>query len=392
MSDWVERTIGDVANVFDGPHATPKKTASGPWFLSISSLDKGRLRLSESAHLGEEDFERWTRRVTPQEGDVLFSYETRLGDAALMPAGIRACLGRRMGLLRPNRAVIDPAFLLYAYLAPEFQAVIGSRQVRGATVDRIPLVELPSWPVKLPELREQKSICAVLGALDDKIAVNERIAATAESLALALASPERWDARVRLGELCTLSKKQVAPQSLVDDRVDHFSLPAFDGGKLPERINPGGIKSNKFLVSGGAVLLSKLNPDIPRVWEMSAAAGVPALASTEFLVLMSKGAVSNQRLWAVVAQPEFLGELASKVTGTSKSHQRVRPAEVLAADVVDPRQFGEDGEQISNLARTASTARTESATLATLRDTLLPHLMSGRLRVKDAEKIVEDHV
>src|SRR5664280_3618058 len=110
---WEVRRIGDVAEVFDGPHATPHKTDAGPWFLSISSLQAGRLALEESAHLSEEDFARWTRRVTPQSGDVLFSYETRLGEAAIMPAGIRACLGRRMGLLRPWDE-INPRFLLYA--------------------------------------------------------------------------------------------------------------------------------------------------------------------------------------------------------------------------------------------------------------------------------------
>jgi type I restriction enzyme S subunit len=80
--------IGDIAEVFDGPHATPKKLDTGPHFLSISSLEKGRLDLSKSAFLSEEDFKKWAKRVTPKEGDLLFSYETRLGEAALMPAGV----------------------------------------------------------------------------------------------------------------------------------------------------------------------------------------------------------------------------------------------------------------------------------------------------------------
>ena len=83
--------IGDIAEVFDGPHATPKKIDVGPFFLSISSLENGQLDLSKSAHISDEQFEKWTRRVTPREGDVLFSYETRLGEAALMPGGIKEC-------------------------------------------------------------------------------------------------------------------------------------------------------------------------------------------------------------------------------------------------------------------------------------------------------------
>lgn len=65
-------TIGGIAEIYDGPHATPKKLEQGPYFLSISSLDKGRLELNKSAFLSEDDFKKWTKRVTPQEGDLLF--------------------------------------------------------------------------------------------------------------------------------------------------------------------------------------------------------------------------------------------------------------------------------------------------------------------------------
>ncbi|GGY44942.1 restriction endonuclease subunit S [Streptomyces anulatus] len=391
MSEWSNYTVGEVAKVFDGPHATPKKTTEGPWFLSISSLVEGRLVLSESAHLSEEDFAKWTRRVTPEPGDILFSYETRLGEAALMPTGVQACLGRRMGLLRPNRSLVVPQFLLYTYLAPAFQETIKARRIHGATVDRIPLVDLPSWPLILPGVPEQKAIVAALGALDGKISVNERIASTAEELILTTASSVRWDRRVRLEEICSLEKEQSSPQEMSVDIVEHYSLPAFDAGRGAERVSPATIKSNKFLVKRAAVLLSKLNPEIPRVWNIKPAPNIPALASTEFLVLTPKSGLSTHGLWSVAAQPDFRTALASKVTGTSKSHQRVRPAEALSTEVVDPRQFGEDGRKIEVLAHRAELARRENRALATLRDTLLPQLMSGRLRVRDAEKIVEDH-
>ena len=90
----------------------PHKTDTGPWYLSISSLQNGRLVLDESAHLSEEDFVRWTRRITPQVGDVLFSYETRLGEAALMPDGVRGCLGRRMRYSTPAARCKSAVFAL----------------------------------------------------------------------------------------------------------------------------------------------------------------------------------------------------------------------------------------------------------------------------------------
>lgn len=296
-----------------------------------------------------------------------------------------------MVLIRPDRTALNFRLLRH-WLNSTFvrSFIAGMREGSGAP--RINLPTIRNMPIPTPPLTEQNSIADILGALDDKIAVNESIATTAEALTLTLAVRERWEGRIRLDEICQLRKDQVSPRAITDASVDHYSLPAFDSGKMPDRVSPAEIKSSKFLITEPAVLLSKLNPDIPRVWNVTPNPGVPSLASTEFLVLTPRGPLTTHELWAVTAQQAFLDDLASKVTGTSKSHQRVRPAEVLATEVVDPRQFGETGPQLQSLANRAALARRESQALVTLRDTLLPQLMSGRLRLKDAEKIVEDHV
>jgi len=160
---------------------------------------------------------------------------------------------------------------------------------------------------------------------------------------------------------------------------------------LPEIVAPDEIKSAKFQLSGNALLISKLNPLTPRIWIFNPEAELPAVASTEFLVLKPLVDVSVAAIWAVCSQPRFWSELASKATGTSNSHQRVRPAEVLALSVVDPRLLTDRVRlQISNLASRAMQARIESRKLAELRDTLLPKLMSGEIRVRDAEREVEN--
>lgn len=176
-------TIGVIADIYDGPHATPDKTLEGPYFLNIASLQNGRLVLSESAHLNDSDFVRWTKRVTPQEGDLLFSYETRLGEAALMPAGLKACLGRRMGLLRPKNGHVLPEYLLYAFLGPRFQQEIVANTIKGATVERISISEIGNFKIHVASKSEQQRIASVLSALDAKIDLNNRINAELEVLA-----------------------------------------------------------------------------------------------------------------------------------------------------------------------------------------------------------------
>jgi type I restriction enzyme S subunit len=182
----LETTIGEVCEVFDGPHATPTRRDAGPVFLGITSLNKGRIDLAPSDHVSEEDFAKWTRRVTPRPGDVVFSYETKLGEAAIIPAGLRCCLGRRMGLMRPDSNRLDSRFLLYYYLGPEFQDVIRERTIHGSTVERLSLLEFPRFPIRIPPLPEQRAIASVLGALDDKIDLNRRMCQTLEEMARAL--------------------------------------------------------------------------------------------------------------------------------------------------------------------------------------------------------------
>ena len=96
----------------------------------------------------------------------MFSYETRLGQAAFWDLDEPAALGRRMGLLRPREAVINPRFLTLVYLGPQFQAVIKANTVSGSTVDRIPIADMASWQLEIPPLEEQKRIVEVLDKFD----------------------------------------------------------------------------------------------------------------------------------------------------------------------------------------------------------------------------------
>ncbi|QTL94232.1 restriction endonuclease subunit S [Aeromonas jandaei] len=185
-SEWPLVPVGEIAQLFDGPHATPAKTSSGPVFLGISSLRRGQLDLSNTEHLSETDFTKWTRRVTPQADDVVFSYETRIGEVAIIPDGLKCCLGRRMALLRPDRAKLLPKYLLYYFLSDEFQSLLLARTIHGSTVDRLPLKDFPTYPMRVPPLDVQRTISSMLQVLDDRIALLRETNATLEAIAQAL--------------------------------------------------------------------------------------------------------------------------------------------------------------------------------------------------------------
>lgn len=395
MSQWASLRIGDIGELFDGPHATPKskgKVSTDYIFLSISSLENGRLNLKESPSISEEDYLRWTRRVTPRAQDLVFSYETRLGEGALIPAGLTCCLGRRMALLRPNPKVIDPRFLLYLFLGPKFQRTITERTIHGSTVNRISLNDFPDFPILLPDITEQRRIAGVLGALDDKIESNQTVVTRAEQLIDEIAEQKATALpTVALSEVCSLSKSIWKPDTSSDQTVHLFSLPAFDEGAVPEQAAVSTIKSNKTLVDRPGILVSRLNPRISRMWWVETDATPVSVCSPEFAYLTAGDMHGLACTWLAVRSPEFRGEIVDRVTGTSGSHQRVRPVDLMTIGVPDYRSLAEHTQMtVLTLLHLVSARRQQSVALAELRDVLLPELMSGRMRVDEAGCLVSE--
>ena len=179
--------IGEVCNVFDGPHATPKKTRMGPVYLGIDAItNDGRLNPQEYAHLSEEDYKIWTRRVTPQKDDIVFSYEATLGRYAMIPDGFYGCLGRRLAIVRAKDSCINPRWLYYYFLSPEWSVFIANHTVKGSTVNRISVDDFPTYKILLPERKIQDAIVDVLFAIDRKIETNNQICSELESMAKTL--------------------------------------------------------------------------------------------------------------------------------------------------------------------------------------------------------------
>lgn len=176
-------TIGEVCNVFDGPHATPKKTKTGPVYLGIDAVtNDGRLNPQEYAHLSEGDYKIWTRRVIPQKDDIVFSYEATLGRYAMIPDGFYGCLGRRLAIVRAKDSRVNPRWLYYYFLSPEWSVFIENHTVKGSTVNRISVDDFPTYKIPLPERKMQNDVVEVLSDIDYKIETNSRICAELEAM------------------------------------------------------------------------------------------------------------------------------------------------------------------------------------------------------------------
>ncbi len=320
----------------------------------------------------------------------------------------------------------DPLFVSYLLRTIDFIAHSDKSSVPGVNRNHLHME-----PVRIPPLDEQRAIAAMLGALDDKIELNRRMNATLEAMARALFKswfvdfdpvrakmegcipygmdpataalfpaaftdsplgpiPAGWQI-TRIGDLATISREAVNPGAYPDETFDHYSIPAFDGGRLPNAEMGAQIKSNKYLVSSGAILVSKLNPRIPRVWLPNTNATHRSICSTEFIVVSPGQAATRAYLFALFGSPTFLEVFVGRVTGTSSSHQRVKPEDLLdmAAPMPSAALLNRFSDIVTPFYQRIASNLDESCVLATIRDTLLPKLLSGAVRVRDAARVME---
>jgi type I restriction enzyme S subunit len=164
MIEWLDHTMKDISlGIFDGPHATPKPSDKGPVFLGIKNItEDGHFDLEKIRHISEEEYPKWTKRVTPQMGDIVFTYEATLNRYAVIPENFKCCLGRRMALIRPDTSKVDTDFLFYYFFTPEWREVVRENTISGSTVDRIPLTYFPEYKVRLPKLNYQREVSGVI--------------------------------------------------------------------------------------------------------------------------------------------------------------------------------------------------------------------------------------
>jgi type I restriction enzyme S subunit len=284
-----------------------------------------------------------------------------------------------MALIRPNRDVVDPRFLLFTYLGPDFQSTIEQNTIHGATVNRIPLNRMNRWEILLPSLREQQAIAEVLGALDDKIAANTNLVAAADRLA-----DETFDSIARTDELPLSSTAQ-----FVNGRA--FTKDASGTGRVVVRI----AELNSGL--SGSTVRSEADVDDRHV----ARSGDILFAWSGSLTLhrwFRDEAIVNQHIFKVIPESGYQQWLVFQLL-----HQKLADFKSIAADKattmghiqrhhLDTPVTAPSAEAIASidtllggLWTAALAAERENEVLAATRDALLPKLMSGKLRVRDAE-------
>jgi len=349
------------------------------------------------------------------------------GDIKMSP--LKCSITNLSIILSPKEQIVSKKFLYWALKACD------THQLRtGSAQAQIVIGSLEKFELGIPSDKTvQDKIAQTLDTLDDRITLLRETNATLEAIAQALFKswfvdfdpvrakmegrlpvgmdeataalfpdcfeeselglvPKGWRIGT-IGDFTRQHKGSINPLQNPEVLFEHFSLPAFDNQQMPVSELGVEIKSNKTSVPPDAVLLSKLNPHIPRIW-LPVQVGIHAVCSTEFLVFVPapNSGVSKEFIFCVFSIGKFKELLCQLVTGTSNSHQRVKPDGVSNISMVLPKQeiLAMFSSPVKPIFERIGHNRNKAQTLSTLRDTLLPRLISGQLRLPEAKAAIND--
>jgi type I restriction enzyme S subunit len=305
--------------------------------------------------------------------------------------------------------IVDKKYFYYKYQKRNLKYLDS-----GSAQSQITIDSLRSLSVYLPELSKQKKIVGILSVVDYKIDLLRRQNETLEAIAQTLFKrwfvkfefpdengrpykssggkmvslelgeiPEGW--RVgKIGNICSILNEVISPNTKEKKLYFHYSIPAFDDGCFPKKEYGKNILSNKFCIKSNTILVSKLNPRKPRIWPIFEIDEKKSISSTEFQVIKPIEKSYYCFIFSMFKSRYVRKEMAQRATGTSGSHQRIRPDDILDIDIVISREnlildFGNVAKKmIEKIDSNLKTIQTLSQT----REILLPKLMSGQIRVK----------
>lgn len=374
----------DVAcsHIVDCEHKTAPIDEAGEYFaVGTPAMRDHRINYAEARRISRETFEAWTRRLSPRAGDLLFAREAPVGPVVRLPDVANVAPGQRTVLLRPDPDVVDSKFLYYALTAPAAQAGLLVK-AEGSTVHHLNVPDIRSFEVWVPSLREQQAIAEVLGALDDKIAANTALAATADLYASTVLLGSLGAGRVRLASVAHITMGSSPKGDTLNELGQ--GVPFYQG------VRDFGFRSPTRRVFTTAPVRSANAGDIL----VSVRAPVGDVNVADEPVCIGRGIAAVRSTTG--AQATLLHQLKAErnawepfeAEGTVFGSINRDQLHGIQLHAVAPERVEFVEKELAAIESSIAATLAENRTLAATRDALLPQLMSGKLHVRHAEDLI----
>lgn len=426
--EWGTGTLDELVDeIVDRRGVTPLKLGSdfvafGYRVISAKAIKGRRVDLfaDEPRFVDETTYQKWMKSPLRTD-DVILTSEAPLGEPAYVHTAVDWCLGQRLFAIRTKKSRLHGRFLFYALQSEQVRHDLLSRAT-GTTAQGIRQTELRLVRVPVPPLPEQRAIAHILGTLDGKIELNRRMNETLEAMARALF--KSWFVDFDPVRAKAEGRDPGLPQHLADLFPDSFE--ESDLGEIPAGWEVGTVGDEFEVIMGQSPpgeSYNTLGTGLP-FYQGRADFTDRFPARRVYCTAPTRRARSGDTLISVrapVGDINMADEDCAIGRGVAAARHRSRSspytyqfmrsiASVFAVFEGAGTVFGSIGKKdfgaipcvappaaavaaYDNLAAPMDgrygLAVRESRTLAKLRDTLLPKLISGELRVPDAERLLE---
>ena len=387
--------------IVDCEHKTAPTQETGHPSIRTPNIGRGRFILDGVNRVSDETYQLWTRRAVPRSGDLIMAREAPVGNVAMIPPGLKPCLGQRTLLIRPDSSKVDPSFLNYYLNGPDAQRQIHSK-TNGATVAHLNMKDVRAMELpELPPLPLQQRIAGILSVYDELIENSQRRIKILASMTRTLyrewfvhfrfpghestpriASqlgeiPQGWEVK-KLGNLAEEMRRNVRKGKLEEEQpyvgLEHIprrSL-ALDAW---EKTNELG--SNKLEFKKGEILFGKIRPYFHKV----SIAPFDGLCSADTIVIRARQPEYYAIVVSCVSSDEFVAHATATSNGSKMPRANWHVLEeypVVIPTVEVARQFS---AVIEPSIRQMQALVFQTINLRRTRDLLLPRLLSGQINV-----------
>jgi type I restriction enzyme, S subunit len=432
-SEWKTISLAEAGvSLIDCVHKTPPASSTGYPYIAIPQMKNGHLNLSDVRLISPENFIEWTKKTYPKAYDVVLSRRCNPGETALVPQGFKGALGQNLVLLRSDGENIFLPFLRWLVRSPQWWQQVEKFINVGAIFESLKCVDIPNFQLSIPPLSEQKAIAHILGTLDDKIELNQQMNQTLEAMAQAIfkswfvdfdpvrakmagQQPVGMDAATaalfpdsiedsvlgeipkdwRVGKIEDVVKlnETTIKKDYPYQEIQYVDISSVTVGRLEGATNyllSDAPSRAKRLVKHGDTIWSGVRPN-RKSYLFIHDPDKNLVVSTGFIVL-SPNKIPPSYLYSWVTTGDFVDYLTFNADGSAYPAVRVdRFAD--AKILIPPSEILENFERnVGKMRDKIAKNEQESQTLSTLRDTLLPKLMSGEIRVAEAERLIADSV
>ena len=441
VAGWRTATIEEIAEkVAMGPFGSSIKVETfvpdGVPIISGQHLHGSRVDDSPGFNFISNDHAKRLSNANVIRGDIVFTHAGNIGQVAYIPESSRFeryVISQRQFYMRCNRSKVIPEFVTLYFKSPEgqHQLLANTSQVGVPSIAQ-PVTYLRTIPIPIPHLPEQRAIAHVLGTLDDKIELNRRMNETLEEMARALFKswfvdfdpvrakmegrwrrgqslpgmpaelydlfpdsmvsselgeiPEGWEAGV-LGNVANEVRVSAQPQS-IDPGTPYIALEHMpkcclalsDWGVADE------VGSNKFRFERGNILFGKLRPYFHKV----GIAPLEGVCSTDIVVVAPAADCWFGFVLGHISSKEFVDY--TDITSTGTRMPRTKWRDMARYTIALPTRGLAEAftVQIQPWVEHIVSVIHESRALSSLRDTLLPQLISGKLQLTQRRQCPHD--